>query len=106
MKCHHEEHVLQNRNASWAWYEVVIGVFETTCIMVVNAVKVPFCFVHVKGTIVPVFTPLRLKDKRCMLYFVELEKAFNNVPRIVFDQKMRKKTKPEGLVRSLMSLYE
>ena len=38
--------------------------------------------------------------------FVDLEKAFDRVPRKVLDWAMSKKEIPEVLVRSLMSLYE
>ena len=37
--------------------------------------------------------------------FVDLEKAFDRVPRIALDRAMRKKGIPEILVRSAMSLY-
>ena len=46
-----------------------------------------------------------LKEKSYM-FFVALEKAFDRVPRIVFEWIMRKKGIPEVLVRSVMSLYE
>ena len=38
--------------------------------------------------------------------FVDLEKAFDRVPRKVLEWAMRKKRIPEVLVRSVMSLYE
>ena len=38
--------------------------------------------------------------------FVVIEKAFDRVPRKVFEWAMRKKGIPEVLVRSVMSLYE
>ena len=43
-----------------------------------------------------------------MLYmsFVDLEKAFDRVPRKVLELAMRKKGIPEVLVRSEMNLYE
>ena len=43
-----------------------------------------------------------------MLYmcFVDLEKAFERVPRKVLVWAMRKKGIPEVLVRSVMNLYE
>ena len=37
---------------------------------------------------------------------MDLEKAFNRVPRKVLEWTMRKKGIPEVLVRSVMSLYE
>ena len=43
-----------------------------------------------------------------MLYmcFVDLEKAFDRVPRKTLEMTMRKKGMPEILGRSIMSLYE
>ena len=38
--------------------------------------------------------------------FVDLDKAFDRVPRNVLEWVMRKKGIPEVLVKSLMSLYE
>ena len=37
---------------------------------------------------------------------VELEKAFDRVPRKVLEWALRKKELPDVLVRSVMSLYE
>ena len=38
--------------------------------------------------------------------FVDLEKAFNRVPRRVLEWAMRKRGIPEAMVRAVMSLYE
>ena len=38
--------------------------------------------------------------------FVDLEKAFDRVPRKVMEWAMRKKDFPEILVKAVMSLYE
>ena len=38
--------------------------------------------------------------------FVDLEKAFDRVPRKVLERAMRKRSIPEAMVRALMSLYE
>ena len=46
-----------------------------------------------------------LKEKLSM-HFVDLEKAFDSVPRKVLEWAMRKKGVPEVLVTSMMSLYE
>ena len=40
------------------------------------------------------------------MYFVDLEKAFDRVPRKVLEWAMRKKGIPEVLVRSVMRLFE
>ena len=46
-----------------------------------------------------------VKEKSCM-YFVDLEKAIERLPRKVFELAMRKDGMPEDLVRSVVSLYE
>ena len=38
--------------------------------------------------------------------FVDLEKAFDRVPRKVMEWALRKKSLPEALVKAVMSLYE
>ena len=50
----------------------------------------------------------KYRDKAKPLYmcFVDLEKAFNRVPRKVMDWALRKKGLPEMLVIAVMSLYE
>ena len=70
------------------------------------------CFVRERGRIDAVFILRRLqeeyhiKGKRLYMCFVDLEKAFDRVPRKVLVWAMRKKRIPEVLVRSVMSLYE
>ena len=46
------------------------------------------------------------KDKRMYMCFVDLEKAFDRVPRRVIEWAMRKKGLPEILVKAVMSFYE
>ena len=43
---------------------------------------------------------------RLYMCFVDLDKAFDRVPWKVLEWALRKKGIPEGLVRSVMSLYE
>ena len=65
-----------------------------------------------KGTIDPVFILRRLqeeylnKEKKLYMYFVDLEKAFERVPKKVLEWAMRKEGIPEIMVRVVMSLYE
>ena len=40
------------------------------------------------------------------LCFVDMEKAFDRVPRKVMEWAMRKKDRPEVMVRAVMSLYD
>ena len=71
-----------------------------------------FGFMPGKGTIDALFLVRRLqeehreKDKRMYMCFVELEKAFDRVPRRVMQWAMRKKRLPEILVKAVTSLYE
>ena len=46
------------------------------------------------------------KGRKLYVCFVDLEKAFDRVPRKVLEYPMRKKAIPEVLVRSVTSLYE
>ena len=48
----------------------------------------------------------RAKDKRMYTCSVDLDKAFDRVPRRVIEWAMRKKGLPEILVKAVMSLYE
>ena len=49
---------------------------------------------------------LHAKGKKLYMCFVDLEKAFDRVPRKVLEWPMRKKVMPDVLVRSVMSQYE
>ena len=46
------------------------------------------------------------KDKKLYMCFVDMEKAFDRVPRKVMEWTMRKKAISEILVRAVMSLYD
>ena len=71
-----------------------------------------FDFMPERGTIDAVLILGRLqeeqhsKGKKLYMCFVDLEKAFDRVPKKVMKWAMRKKGIPEVLVRSVMSLYE
>ena len=64
-----------------------------------------------RGTIDAVFILRRMheeyhsKGKKLYMCFVDLEKAFDTVPRKVLEWSMQKKVMPDVLVRSVMSLY-
>ena len=45
------------------------------------------------------------KDKKLYMCFVDMEKAFDRVPRKVMEWAMRKKDLSEVMVREVMSLY-
>jgi len=46
------------------------------------------------------------KEKEAFMCFVDLEKAFNGVPRRVIEWALRRQNVPESLVWALMSLYK
>ena len=46
------------------------------------------------------------KEKRLNMCFVDLEKAFDRVPRKLLEWAMKKKGIPEVMVRAVMSLYK
>ena len=48
----------------------------------------------------------REKDKKLYMCFMDLEKAFDRVPRRVVRWALRKKGLPEILVKAMISLYE
>ena len=48
----------------------------------------------------------RDKGKKLHMCFVDLEKAFDRVPRKVMEWAMRKRGLPEAIVRAVTSLYE
>ena len=74
--------------------------------------EMQFGFMPGKGTIDAVFILRKLqeeyldKEKKLYMCFVDLEKAFDRVPRKVLEWAMRKRGIPEAMVRAVMSLYE
>ena len=46
------------------------------------------------------------KGRKLCMCLVDLDKAFDRVPRIVFEWAMMKKGIPDVIVRSVMSLYK
>ena len=48
----------------------------------------------------------RGREKKLYMCFVDLETAFDRVPRKVMEWALRKKNLPEVLVKAVMSLYE
>ena len=70
-----------------------------------------FGFMPGRGTTDALFVVRRMqeeyRDKKKKLYmcFMDIEKAFDRVPRKVMKWAMRKKGLPEVIVRAVMSLY-
>ena len=71
-----------------------------------------FGFMPERGRIVAVFILRGMQEEyhaegyKLYICFVDIEKAFDRVPRKVLEWAMRKKGIPEVLVRSVMSLHE
>ena len=92
--------------------KVVERVLEKSLCRIVTVDEMQFGFMPEIGTIDAVFILRRLqgeyhvKGKKQYIYFVDLEKTFNRVPRKVLEWAMTKKGIPEVMVRSEMSLNE
>ena len=73
--------------------------------------KMQYGFMPGRGTVDAVFVLRRLtekfraKNKKLFFVFVDLEKAFDRVPRRVIRFALRRKGVPEYLVNGVMSLY-
>ena len=74
--------------------------------------EMQFGFMPGKGSIHAVFPFKEVtigvlnKEKKLYMCFVDLEKAYDMVPRRVLEWAMRKRGIPETMVRAVMSLYE
>ena len=91
--------------------KIVEKVLERKLWHMVKVDEMQFGFMPCKGTTDAVFI-LRLqeeyldKEKKLYMCFVDLETAFDRVPRKVLEWAMRKKDIPEVMVRAVISLYE
>ncbi|KAA3670323.1 uncharacterized protein DEA37_0010186 [Paragonimus westermani] len=92
--------------------KVVERVFERRLRKMVNIDEMQFGFMPGKGTVDALFIArmlqekYRRKKKKLYMCFVDLEKAFDRVPRKVIEWSLRKKGVNERLVRAIMRLYE
>ena len=90
--------------------KIIERVLERRIRALVDFDEAQFGFMRGKGTIDALFLVRRLleehraKDKRLYICFVDLEKAFDRVPRRVMEWAMRKKGLREILVKAVMSL--
>ena len=76
---------------------------------VVDIDKMQYGFMPGRGTVDAVFVlteKFRAKNKKLFFVFVDLEKAFDRVPREVIRFALRRKGVSEYLVNGVMSLYE
>ena len=78
----------------------------------VNLNEMQFGFMPGKGTVDVIFIVRRMqeeyqkKDKKLYMCFVDMEKAFDRVPRKVMEWAMKMKGLSEVIVRAVMSLYD
>ena len=92
--------------------KIVERVLEKRIRILVKVDDMQFGFMPGKGTIDALFIVRRMqeeyreKNKKLYMCFVDLEKAFDRVPRRVMEWALRKKGLPEALVIAVMSLYE
>lgn len=92
--------------------KIVERVLEKRIRSMVQVDEMQFGFMPDKGTTDAVFILRRLqeeyrdKGKKLYMCFVDLEKAFDRVPRKVMEWAMRKRGIPEAMVRAVMSLYK
>jgi len=80
--------------------KVVERIFEHRIRQQIEIDDMQFGFVKGKGT-----TDARVKGKKVYFGFVDLEKAFDRVPREVISWAMRKLRVKEWLVSAVMSVY-
>ena len=92
--------------------KIVERVLERRIRTLVNLNEMQFGFMPGKGTVDAIFIVRRMqeayqnKDKKLYTCFVDMEKAFDRVPRKVMEWAMRKKGLSEVIVRAVMSLYD
>ena len=92
--------------------KIVERVQERRIRTLINLNKIQFGFMPGKGTMDAIFIVRRMqekeyqkKNKKLCMSFVDMEKAFNSVPRKVIKWAMRMKSLSEVMVRAVMSLY-
>ena len=91
--------------------KIIEKVLERRSWCMVKVDEMQFGFMPRKGRIDAVFILRRLQEdyldkQKLDMCLVDLEKAFDRVPRKVLEWAMRKTGIPEAIVRAVMSLYE
>jgi len=90
---------------------VIIKIFEHRICQQIETDDMQFGFMKGKGTTDAIFMArhiqknFRVKGKKLYFGFVDLEKAFDRVPREVISWAMRKLGVEEWLVSAVMSMY-
>jgi hypothetical protein len=92
--------------------KIIERVFESRLRQVVNLREDQYGFVKGKGTTDAIFILRQIqekfleKNKELFLVFVDLEKAFDRVPRSLIEWAMRRKGVPEYYVKVVNSMYD
>ena len=92
--------------------KIVERILERRIRTLVNLNEMQFGFIPGKTTVDAIFIVRRMqeeyqkKDKKLYMCFVDMEKAFDRVPRKVMEWAMRKKGSSEVIVWAVMSLYD
>ena len=92
--------------------KIVERVLERRIQTQINLNEMQFGFMPGKGTVGAIFIVRRMqeeyqkKDKKLYMRFVDMETAFDRVPRKVMKWAMRKKGLSKVVVRAVMSLYD
>ena len=91
--------------------KIVERVLERRIRIQINLNKMQFGFIPEKGIVHAIFIISRMqkeyqKDKKLYMRFVDMEKAFDRVPRKVMEWDMRKKDLSEVMIWAVISLYD
>ena len=92
--------------------KVVERVFEKRLRKMVEIREEQYGFVAGKGTIDAIFILRQLQekylenDKELYLVFVDLEKAFDRVPRVLIESSLRRKGVVECYMNAVMKMYQ
>ena len=92
--------------------KIVERVLERQIRTLINLNKMQFGFMPGKATVDAIFIVRRMqeeyqkKGEKLYMCFVDVEKAFDRVPRKVMEWAMRKKGLSEVMVQAVMSLYD
>ena len=92
--------------------KVVERLLEKRLRRLVKVDQMQFGFMPSRSTVDAIFILRRMqksyleKNRKLFICFVDLEKAFDRVPRKVIEWALRKKLVPERLVQAVMSMYK